>query len=214
MPTKPPSDRTCAAFRRPAGPELCRGELAEGPSPEFCPGAPGLTSGFSPIMQNEPKYRSANSQKPTANSQEMRNEPNFTHSGPVEDTKKTKRTQFHKANSQSPKAKSQKPRNAKRTQFPTTNIHSTIYNIQSLAPIPQGQQPIAKSQKLLFTKRTQFTSRSPSATPKNAKRTQSLPGNYAKRTQSKQINPKPLQHKHLGQSGHKSLQHKHLGQDD
>ena len=43
MPNQPPSDRT----RAKGGP----------PSPEFCPGAPGLTSGFSPKMQNEPNFR-------------------------------------------------------------------------------------------------------------------------------------------------------------
>ena len=40
MPTQPPSDRTRA-----------KGGHS---SPEFCPGAPGLTSGFSPDMQNKP----------------------------------------------------------------------------------------------------------------------------------------------------------------
>ena len=117
MPTKPPSDRTPAKGEHssPVCPELCRGE--------FCRGAPGLASGFSPIMrnepnshpaqdqnaQNEPNYRPANSQKQTANSQNMRNaccgeaerrrKPNSTPARPIAKSQQpkaafTKRTQF------------------------------------------------------------------------------------------------------------------------
>ncbi len=77
MPNKPPSDR----MRAKGGP----------PSPEFCPGAPGQNSGFSPIMRNEPNlhpfqaHHAGRRPVPTcrgtqfhkANNQEMRNEPNF-----------------------------------------------------------------------------------------------------------------------------------------
>jgi len=114
--TKPPSDRTRA-----------KGVL---PSPEFCPGAPGLSSGFSPKIRNEPNPSTANSQSPKANSYcapglssgfspKIRNEPNPS-----------------TANSQSPKANSY---------FYETNpichptIHCSLFTIH------------------YFTKRTQFT---------------------------------------------------------
>ncbi len=50
----------------------------------------------------------------------------------------------------------QHPDYAKRTQFPTTNIQSTIYNIQYTIPWPNSQPPICNLQYTLYNLLAQF----------------------------------------------------------
>ena len=84
---------------------------------------------------NHHRQRRFQTNKPTPTTQKMRNEPNpGTRSVPPPPIS-TKRTQFH------PQRTCGRPKNTKRTQFQTTNIHSTIYNIQSLGPNPPNSLP-------------------------------------------------------------------------
>ncbi len=152
-----PSDRTHAAFRRPACPEFCRGELVEGPVP------PMINLGLSAEDAPYPKNHETNpiSTRPTTQLCETnpikttpdaigpplyltltevgdrptpkKHETNPIYTRPT--TKNAKRTQFH------PQRTCAGPKYAKRTQS------------------PPGPRPN-------YAKRTQFAPRPPRSTPK------------------------------------------------
>ncbi len=95
-----------------------------------------------PIPIETPNLRTTNHQLRTI----MRNEPNSRIPSAPPPPISAKRTQFiipptshrhlfRETNPICPTSTITHRNYAKRTQFPTTNIHSTIYNIQSLAPI-------------------------------------------------------------------------------
>ena len=186
MPNKPPSDR----MRAKGGP----------PSPEFCPGAPELTSGFSPNMQNEPNLIPANRQKPTANSYfyetnpiypypslahnpKMQNEPNFRPDPPSADPKMRNEPNPRPfrvcyAGRRSVSMHIGKP-NLPHSHPAPRKKHETnpIYANPSLAHDPNMRnEPNLPSSRPKNTKRTQFiaprVSCRPGAPTKNAKRTQ------------------------------------------
>jgi len=136
VPIQPPSDRTCA-----------RGEP---PSPDFWL----LTSGFSPIIRNEPNSRIPSVPPPHIYAKRTQ----FTvppascrpYSTPIRKTNpipvrarpgapgcpyRTKRTQFP------PRQTCGEPKNAKRTQSQTINIRYAFYNIQSPCPNNRNRYP-------------------------------------------------------------------------
>ncbi len=144
------SDRTHAAFRRPACPERCRGELVEGAAPPS-PAGPELyrrdfwilTSGFSPKYAKRPSRRSKAKTGTQFHPRRTRGRP-----------KNKKRTQFavqRPKNAERTQFTTPRPKNAKRTQFPPCEFtktnpshHPTIYYLLYAAfnktnPIPPKQ---------------------------------------------------------------------------
>ncbi len=116
-----------------------------------------------PYFTKRTQFHKANSQKPTAKS--CFYETNPISSRPTAKTQQptaifTKRTQsepgnppnYTKRTQYQPQRTCGRPKNTKRTQFPATNIHSTIYNIQSNGPISARRHPAASN----YAKRTQF----------------------------------------------------------
>ncbi len=178
MPTKPPHHVSTQEFQNPHSHRSVRPNMRNEPnllyrhpattqeyetnpicSATKCPPTPHFSE-TNPIYrlatrattqkhETNPIYNPANSQSPTAKScfygtnpiypypslpydPKMRNKPNLgTHSVPPP---------------------SPAPKNAKQTQSPATNIHSTIYNIQSNGPI--SAPPLASC--LYYAKQTQF----------------------------------------------------------
>ncbi len=163
----PPSDRAHAAFRRPACPELCRGELVEGavpPSPEFwiLPKNAKRTLKKNARQGVPPLYLTPPEVGDPAHDQNTRNEPNSRTPGvqppPISAKRTLKANARHRRASTylTPVFQPGSSHNQKERNEPNPGTHSV--------PPPN------------YAKRTQSQPRRTCGGPKKPKRTQSQPG--------------------------------------